>query len=452
MAEFKIFKVLDALPAILESNALYLVRIGVGFDLYATTNTEPIVARKVNSDGSGGGSASQGTDGQVQLADGSGGFKASKIKEISNQISINDLLTAQDVGKLGALYNYFALEDAALNGGFITNDLNWTIPTNTQWTTLFTELGGLSVAGGKLKESGTDYWDINNTGTNDIGFSVRGCGHRVGLPDSSYTGINISGRFHSIDSHGDGVEFLSNSDSVSFLTGLLNFGLSVRLVKEHTNGQPFKPVVVDYEGNTYKVIEVGNQLWITENLRTKRYANGAEILTIANSTTWRTTTYRGICAYLNDWSNVLHSSLSGDFLISDSNNNLFKIAGILEKLKSLTNVGTLPIVNIGNILSGNSTQIINVQESKKTLMTLSSVNLTIIFSGIFGGEFSKQSIIVLSNNHSTETREVSWSNGNDLWWANANPLIYLEPRKKYLISIMTTETLSLEINYAEFDI
>jgi uncharacterized protein (TIGR02145 family) len=450
MAEFKIFKVLDALPTILEPNALYLVRVGVGFDLYATTNTEPTVARKVNSDG--GGSSSQGIDGRFQLSDGSGGFKESKLIELNNQISINDLSTIQDISNFGLLYNYFAVEDSILNNGFITNDTGWNVPTNTQWNTLFTILGGTSIAGKKLKTIGTAFWDSNNQGTDDIGFAAKGGGYRLGPTTGAFENLNISGRFHSSDSHGHGIEILSNSDSVSFLTNMLNFGLSIRLVKTHTNGNPYKSVVVDYEGNTYKVIEVGNQLWLAENLKSKKYANGAEIGIITNATTWRTMTYRALCAYSNNFSNNIQSKFNGDFLLVDSNNNIFKASGFLEKIREMMDFGTLPIVNIGNITLDNSTQIINVQESKKTLMALSNTNLTIIFSGVVATEFSKQSILVISNTNSTQTREISCQNGNDLWWANNNPLIYLEPRKKYLVSIMTTETNALEINYAEFDI
>lgn len=42
MALFKIHKVVSALPGALESNCLYLVRTGIGFDLYATDSTGSI--------------------------------------------------------------------------------------------------------------------------------------------------------------------------------------------------------------------------------------------------------------------------------------------------------------------------------------------------------------------------------------------------------------------------
>jgi uncharacterized protein (TIGR02145 family) len=48
----------------------------------------------------------------------------------------------------------------------------WHIPTDAEWTTLTTFLGGESVAGGKMKEAGFAHWYSPNTGaTNESGFT-----------------------------------------------------------------------------------------------------------------------------------------------------------------------------------------------------------------------------------------------------------------------------------------
>ena len=49
----------------------------------------------------------------------------------------------------------------------------WHLPSDAEWTELTDYLGGTSVAGGKLKETGTTHWASPNTGaTNETGFTA----------------------------------------------------------------------------------------------------------------------------------------------------------------------------------------------------------------------------------------------------------------------------------------
>jgi uncharacterized protein (TIGR02145 family) len=64
----------------------------------------------------------------------------------------------------------------------------WRIALLADWRGLIAFLGGASVAGGKLKATGTTYWDSPNTGaTNEVGFNLRGSGlYQSGGPGWQY--------------------------------------------------------------------------------------------------------------------------------------------------------------------------------------------------------------------------------------------------------------------------
>ena len=87
--------------------------------------------------------------------------------------------------KYGYLYNWYAAKGIYTTGNIASTDtLNicpsgWHVPTDADWTTLTTELGGESVAGGKMKSVGTSFWNSPNTeATNSSGFSVLPGGYR----------------------------------------------------------------------------------------------------------------------------------------------------------------------------------------------------------------------------------------------------------------------------------
>jgi uncharacterized protein (TIGR02145 family) len=84
----------------------------------------------------------------------------------------------------GRLYNWYAVDNnaatkVASNGGKNVCPTSWHIPNDGEWTTLTSYLGGSSVAGGKLKETGTTHWTTPNIGaTNETGFTALPGGFR----------------------------------------------------------------------------------------------------------------------------------------------------------------------------------------------------------------------------------------------------------------------------------
>jgi uncharacterized protein (TIGR02145 family) len=82
----------------------------------------------------------------------------------------------------GALYNWYTVNTGKLC------PKGWHVPTDKEWTILIDYLGGQSIAGGKLKEIGTEYWISPNIGaTNEAGFRALPGAYR-----------DYGGRFNSI--------------------------------------------------------------------------------------------------------------------------------------------------------------------------------------------------------------------------------------------------------------
>jgi len=68
----------------------------------------------------------------------------------------------------GFLYNWYAVNDSRNIA-----PAGWHVATDEDWKTLVNYLGGDSISGGKLKETGTKHWYSPNTGsTNETGFTA----------------------------------------------------------------------------------------------------------------------------------------------------------------------------------------------------------------------------------------------------------------------------------------
>jgi uncharacterized protein (TIGR02145 family) len=85
----------------------------------------------------------------------------------------------------GVLYNWLAAMDSTSASSTNPSGVQgvcptgWHLPSDTEWKELTDYLGGMNVAGGKLKETGTTLWAKPNTAaTNETGFSALPAGAR----------------------------------------------------------------------------------------------------------------------------------------------------------------------------------------------------------------------------------------------------------------------------------
>ncbi len=140
----------------------------------------------------------------------------------------NDSVTNGQV--YGALYNWYAVNDSRKIA-----PAGWHVPTDAEWTTLETYLGGVSVAGGKLKETGTTHWASPNTGaTNESGFTALPGGYRYSSGTFAVLTMNglwwtaTEGNLYDAKYHW----LFYDYSLVTLATLNKKAGLSVRLIKD----------------------------------------------------------------------------------------------------------------------------------------------------------------------------------------------------------------------------
>jgi len=78
---------------------------------------------------------------------------------------------------------------------------------------------------------------------------------------------------------------------------------------------------VDADGNVYQTVVIGSQEWMTENLRTTRFANNELIPHVPAIQDWSNQNSAGFCWYNNDSLNdIPHGKLYNWFAVNDSRN------------------------------------------------------------------------------------------------------------------------------------
>jgi uncharacterized protein (TIGR02145 family) len=140
----------------------------------------------------------------------------------------NNTTKLDSIATFGRLYNWYAVNTGKLC------PTGWHVPSDAEWTTLTTYLGGETIAGGKLKETGTMHCSSANTGaTNETGFTALSGGVRYYV---AFINIVYTGYWWSATEDDARNAWCRNMyDNNSFVlrdSGIKEFGLSVRCVKD----------------------------------------------------------------------------------------------------------------------------------------------------------------------------------------------------------------------------
>jgi len=135
---------------------------------------------------------------------------------------------SSNVDTYGRLYNWYSVND----GRNIAPE-GWHVPSDEEWHILFNYLGGLSIAGGKLKETGTDHWENPNLGANNEShFSSLPAGYRD--TGGEYTALGYRTHYWSSTDYNTNNAFyeglIYDSTKVGHYCNRKQLGFSVRCV------------------------------------------------------------------------------------------------------------------------------------------------------------------------------------------------------------------------------
>ncbi|MGE5052056.1 MAG: FISUMP domain-containing protein [Bacillota bacterium] len=336
----------------------------------------------------------------------------------------------------GALYNWYAATDSrniAASG--------WHLPSFSEQQTLETYLGGSSVAGGKLKDTGFTYWNSPNTGAdNSSFFNARGAGTRD-KGNGSFSSLKASTNIVASTEVAPNVRNMSivATSAATLLGNVLDkkTGFSVRLIKDATtltNGQA--GTYTGNDGRVYRTICIGTQEWLADNLVETKYRDGSTIPIVTDNSAWGALTTGAMCYYNNDINNAVgtvSSTLCNDLTNLqtqiDSKEPILTKGNLTESITGLSFSDTRQVIGGSTTLtidsgylipttasattwdSGYNNQIASAAFSGTTTKTLT---LTKLNGGTVTSSFVDSDNQTLSTTASGTTRTVTISGGNSV--------------------------------------
>ena len=220
------------------------------------------------------------------------------------------MIYCSDCGSSGELevYNGTAWTNV-VGGATLANPPVITTTAITSITKTSASSGGnITSEGGNIVTNRGVCWSLTSSPT--IASSKTSNGTGIGSFGSTLTGLTAGTtyyvRAYATNSAGTGY---GNEITFSTLASDIVFNPSL------TYGS-----VTDIDGNVYKTIQIGNQVWMAENLKTTHYQNGERIQNISDNSTWSALTTGAYCWFNND-SNLYketYGALYNFYAIADS--------------------------------------------------------------------------------------------------------------------------------------
>lgn len=189
---------------------------------------------------------------------------------------------------LGTEYSVTA-HAQGLCGGRTSNPISFTTLNTPSLTTIAASAitsnsvisgGVISSDGGSLVTERGVCWGKNTNPT--LGDYHRTSGSGTGPFSVTINGLEENTEYHLRSYATNGIGTAYGQDEV-FKTGLAP--------------------ITDIDGNSYKVVQIGTQIWMAENLKTTTFKNGAQIQLVTDFSQWANLTSQAYCWYNNSVTN-----------------------------------------------------------------------------------------------------------------------------------------------------
>ena len=156
--------------------------------------------------------------------------------------------------------------------------------------------------GGKLKSQGTTYWNSPNAGaTNSSGLDIRANGQREGS-NGSFNDLKIMASIwlsNEYFSFGMERQLTYSSSQINRAATNRKSGQQLRLIIDApTNINGSNANYVGNDGRVYACVLVGNQWWLSEELKETQYRDHSPIPLLRDSTAWMNDTTGARCYYV----------------------------------------------------------------------------------------------------------------------------------------------------------
>lgn len=208
--------------------------------------------------------------------------------------------------KEGYYYNRYSIanngviatQDGRNSGGIInlTQFGNWRVPNNTDWGTLFTALGGSTVAGGEMKS--TNFWDPPNTSatnnsfltwrpTGSIPYTAGGVITQEGELSRHWSGGTGTPTTRTyICSYNSASATSSNSANPKNLQSLRLCRELIECESDYNNYTFVRNAYIGNDGTSYDGVKIGSLIWLSCNLAETKYNNGLDIYAPIDNADW----------------------------------------------------------------------------------------------------------------------------------------------------------------------